>query len=47
MFEAAGAQRLISLAIGGLAALALVVSLTLMFSTTQPYRVGDGVVLSD
>lgn len=35
-----GTQRLINLAIGGLFAMALVITLMAVFGTTQPYRVG-------
>jgi hypothetical protein len=36
-----GTQRLISIAIGALVALAMVVSLMLLFGTTQPHRAAE------
>jgi hypothetical protein len=43
-----GTQRFISVAIGGLAALALVIALMLVFATTQPHRAAEeALMLSD
>jgi hypothetical protein len=44
----AGTQRLINIAIGGLVALAMLVSLILLFGTTQPHRAEENIaVLTD
>ena len=44
----AGTQRLISLAIGALATIAVVMTLIFLFSTTQPHRAAErAAVLSD
>jgi hypothetical protein len=43
-----GTQRLISIAIGALATLALVMTLIFVFGTTQPHRAAErAAVLSD
>ena len=43
-----GTQRLISIAIGALVALAMLVSLMLIFGTTQPHRAAENTaVLTD
>jgi hypothetical protein len=44
----AGTQRLINIAIGALVALAMILSLMLIFGTTQPHRAAENtVVLTD